>query len=94
MKFFALPLVAVAALGLAACSEKAQNEMGEAAGAVGNDVENNVDAGAAAVDNALESAGNEMEQAGDATENAVENGAAATENAADNAAAEVKEETR
>lgn len=94
MKFIALPLIAAAALGLAACSEKTEDAVGNATGALGNDIENTAEAGASAVDNALDSAGNEMDAAGDATENAVENGAAATENAADNAAAEVREETK
>jgi len=69
----------VLALGLAACESKT-------ADAVENtNVENAVEADAAAadnaVDNALDAAGNAVENAGDAVENAAE----ATKNAADNA---------
>ena len=69
MKIFALPMLAVAALGLAACTDKAQNEVGEAANVVATDVGNTVDAGVNSVDNALDAAGNSMDNAADATTN-------------------------
>lgn len=97
MKLYAL--AAIAALGLAGCSDKAQNEVGEAANVVGQDVANTTEAGVNAVDGALDSAGASMDNAIDATGNAAANGAAATERAAErtgqaaeNAAEEVEAE--
>lgn len=69
MKKLAFALTAaIAATGLAACSEKAQDETSEAAGAVANDVET-------VADEAVEATGNAADAVGDAAEN----GAAAVE---------------
>ena len=60
-KLTALALVSAAALGLAACSQNAQNETSEAANAIGTDISNTAEAGANSVDNALDAAGNMMD---------------------------------
>lgn len=89
-KIAAVSMLAAAALGLAACSDKAQNEAAEAANAVGTDIENTADAAVDTVDNALDGAGNAMDNAGEATENAAEGAANATGNALTEAGNEVK----
>ncbi len=50
-KFFTVAMVATAALGLAACSEKTQDNAAETADSMGNDVENAADATGEAIDN-------------------------------------------
>ena len=67
MNKIALSLAAASALTLAACSDKAQNETGEAANVVATDVANTTEAGVNSVDNALDAAGNTMENAAEET---------------------------
>ncbi|MBX3592892.1 hypothetical protein [Sphingomonas sp.] len=90
MKRVLLPLAAVAALGLAACSEKAQNETAEAAEAVGADANATMTEAAndveSATDRALGSAENAIDRAG----NAIDSGADKVDNAADAAETELK----
>ena len=81
-----LPLAAVALFGVAACSEKAQDETSEAAGALGNDIEATMDEAAADVDAAADDAFGAAENAADASGDAVENAGDATEAAAEDAA--------
>lgn len=90
MKIFALPLVAVAALGLAACTDKAQNESAQAANTIATDTGNTVDAGVNSVDNALDAAGNSMDDASNSADNASDNAANATANTLDNTANAVR----
>ena len=86
-----LPLAAVALFGVAACSEKAQDETSEAAGALGNDIEATMDEAAADVDAAADDAAADgasrtAVNAADASGDAVENAGDATEAAAEDAA--------
>lgn len=90
-KIAALSMISAAALGLAACSNNAQNEASEAANAVGSDIENTAGAAVDTVDNALDGAGNAMDNAGEATENAAADATNATGNALTEAGNEVKE---
>jgi len=69
-KIFVAGLGAIAALGLSACSEKAQNEVGQAADSVGSDLErgiNNADdtlaAGADKAGRAIDNAGHDISAA-------------------------------
>ncbi len=58
MKKLVFALTAVlASTGLAACSEKAQDETSEAAGAVGNDVEATVEGAGDAIENGADAVG-------------------------------------
>ena len=97
-KTIALPLILAAALGLAACSDNAQNEAGEALDATATDLNNaaaeavgDVNAAAAdamaAADNALDEAGNTLdagaETAANATANTLDDAADATRNASE-----------
>lgn len=77
MKRAILPLALVASLGLAACSERAQNETAEAADTVAadvnatmgdamNDVQAATDAAFGAAENGLDAAGNTIERTGEA----------------------------
>ncbi|TXC67836.1 hypothetical protein FSZ31_12405 [Sphingorhabdus soli] len=58
-KFFTVAMVATAALGLAACSEKTQDNAAETADSMGNDVANAADATGEAIDNTGEAIANE-----------------------------------
>ncbi len=49
-KFFTVAMVATAALGLAACSEKTQDNAAETADSMGNDIENAADTAGEATD--------------------------------------------
>ncbi|WP_448500975.1 hypothetical protein [Sphingomonas sp.] len=82
-----LPLALVAAFGLAACSENAQNETSEAADAVAADMNSTMSEAAADVDAATDSALQSAENAIDRTGQSIENGA-------DRAAAESAEARR
>ena len=77
-----LPLALAAAFGLAACSEKAQNETGQAAEATAADVNATMGEAVQDVDAASErafgSAENALDDAGDAIENTADDAAAAT----------------
>ena len=83
MKRALLPLAAIAALGLAACSEQAQNETAEAANAIGadanatmgeavQDVEAATDRALGAAENAADDLGNAIDAGADKAGNAVE----------------------
>ena len=91
--FFALPIVAAAALGLAACTDKSADEVGEAANAVAADGANALDQAGddleAATNSALSGAENSMDSIGDAADDA----ATATGNALEKAGKDIKDET-
>ncbi len=77
IKKFALPLALVAAMGVAACSEKAQDESAEAGNAIAADTAattseavNDVDA---ASDEAFGAAENSMNAVGNGIDNATDN---------------------
>ena len=77
IKKFALPLALVAAMGVAACSEKAQDESAEAGNAIAADTAattseavNDIDA---ASDEAFGAAENSMSAAGNSIDNATDN---------------------
>ncbi len=76
-------LVASAALGLSACSQEAQDKTGEAANAIGNDVENGAQDAGNAIEAGTQAAGDSLDSAG----NKIENGADSAANNADDAAA-------
>ncbi len=85
-KFIISGLVATAALGLSACSQDAQDKTGEAADAIGNDVEagaanagNAIEAGTQAAGDSLDNAGNEIENGADNAANNVDDAAARVE---------------
>ena len=86
-------LLATAALGLSACSQEAQDKTGEAADAIGNDVE----AGAENAGNALEAgtqaAGEELDQAGAEIESGADSAAANADAAAARTEADIQNET-
>lgn len=101
-KILLLPLAA-AALSIGACSQKAQNETGEAADAVAADV--NATMGEAvddvqtageralgAAENATDRAGDKIENATDRAGAAIDRGAAKADAAADNAQREAGQE--
>ena len=86
-KTIALVTVLTVAMGLAACSPKAQNETAEAGNAVLSDV-NATAAGAvdtvdAATDNAIDAPENSMDRMGTAADNAADKAARAAGTAAD-----------
>ena len=87
--------VLAAALGLAACSDKAQNEAAEAANAIGGDVQSTIDNAAADVANVSVDAVGAAENVADATGAAAANTAAkakdATANVLDKAGDKLKE---
>lgn len=86
-------LLATAALGLSACSQEAQDKTGEAADAIGNDVE----AGAENAGNALEAgtqaAGEELDQAGAEIESGADSAAVNADAAAARTEADIQNET-
>lgn len=82
-KHFLIGFGALAALGLAACSERSQDQAGQTANAIGSDVErgvNNADdtiaAGADKAGRSLDNAGHEIGAAADRIGSSVENHAA------------------
>lgn len=84
-RLFTTGLIAATALGLAACSERAQNESAEAGNAIAADTAattsnavNDVDA---ATDRALDKAENSLDRAGEALKNSGDRAADATGNA-------------
>lgn len=86
------PLIAVAALSLAACSQKAQNETGEAADAIAADVNATASEAVQETGEALDATGAAIENGADrvaagaeATGSAIENGAESTASEIDNA---------
>lgn len=83
MKKALLPLAAVAALGLAACSDKAQNETAEAAEAIGADVNATMGEAADDVEAATDGALSTAENAADRAGAAISEGADRVGNAAD-----------
>jgi hypothetical protein len=64
--------VAVLALGLAACQDRADDNVTTDVNAVENEAVDDVNAADSAADNALDAAGNAIENAGNAVENAVD----------------------
>lgn len=90
MKRVLLPLAAVAALGLAACSEKAKNETAEAANAIGADANATMGEAVQDVQSATESALGTAENAADNLGNAIDAGADKVGNAVDAAGKELK----
>jgi ABC-type glycerol-3-phosphate transport system substrate-binding protein len=93
-KSIVVSMMLAASLGVAACSETAQDESAEAANAVATDVETTteeaVDSIDAATDNALDATAAAADNAGDA----VANGAAAAANATGDALIEAGEEVK
>lgn len=83
MKRILLPLAAVAALGVAACSDNAQNETAEAGEAIGADVNATMGEAAQDVEAATDSALGSAENAADATGAAISEAASDTGNAVD-----------
>lgn len=90
MKQVLLPLAAVAALGLAACSDKAQNEAAEAANAIGADANATMGEAVQDVEAATTSALGAAENAADSIGNTVDEGADKVGNAVDAAGDELK----
>ncbi|HEY0624395.1 hypothetical protein [Sphingomonas sp.] len=90
MKRVALSFAAVAALGLAACSEKAQNETAEAANAIGADANATMGEAVQDVQSATESALGTAENAADSIGNTVSEGADKVGNAVEAAGDELK----
>ena len=84
MKKIALTLVAVSALGLAACgSDNAANEATDAnVEATANETLTDLDNAQVAADNALDALSNTAENAGEAVENVVEAAGETADNAA------------
>lgn len=80
MKKIALTLVAVSALGLAACDRGTEANTAADNGAAENEAVEDVNASEAA-QNALDAAGNAIDQAGESVENAADATAEAAENA-------------
>lgn len=74
-KIMIATLVGVSALGLAACTDKAQNKIENAADQVGDDMGNAADDAG----NAMSNAADDVANAVDTGTNAAANGAAATE---------------
>ena len=83
MKKALLPLAAFAMLGLAACSDKAQNETAEAAEAIGADANATMSEAADDVEAATDGALGAAENAADRAGNAIGEGADRVGNAAD-----------
>ena len=82
-KAILLPVAALAAFGLSACSQKAQNETAEAADSIAadvnattseavQDVEAATDKALGAASNTIDDAGNAVDATGDSVDNAVE----------------------
>lgn len=101
-KLLLLPL-AVATISIGACSQKAQNETGEAADAVASDVNATMgeavsdvqkagDRAFGAAENAADHAGDKIENATDRAGAAIDRGAAKADAAADNAQRNAGEE--
>lgn len=90
MKRALLPVAAVAALGLAACSDKAQNEAAEAANAIGADANATMGEAVQDVQDATESALGTAENAADSLGNTVSEGADKVGNAVEAAGDELK----
>jgi hypothetical protein len=90
MKRVLLPLAAVAALGLTACSDKAKNEAAEAANAIGADANATMGEAAQDVQSATESALGTAENAADSVGNTVSEGADKVGNAVEAAHGELK----
>ena len=90
MKRALLPLAAVAALGLTACSDKAQNEAAEAANAIGADVNATMGEAVQDVETATDSALGAAENSADSIGNTVSEGADKVGNAVDAAGNELK----
>lgn len=90
MKRALLPLAAVAALGLAACSDRAQNEAAEAANAIGADANATMGEAVQDVQDATESALGTAENAADSLGNTVSAGVDKVGNAVEAAGDELK----
>lgn len=90
MKRALLPLAAIAVLGLAACSDKAQNEAAEAVNAIGADVNATMGEAVQDVQSATEGALGTAENAADSIGNTVSAGADKVGNAVDAAGDELK----
>jgi len=74
-KSIALSLALAASIGLAACSEKTQQEAGQAADSAGNDIEATVGEASADVEAGADAAGNSIDSALDSTGAAIEGAA-------------------
>ncbi len=90
MKRVLLPLAALAALGLAACSEKAQNETAEAANTIAADANATMGEAAADVEAATDGALSSAENAADRAGAAIGEGVDRVGNAADAAGDELE----
>lgn len=90
MKRVLLPLAAIAALGLAACSDKAKNEAAEAANAIGADVNATMSDAEQDVKAATEGALGTAENTADSIGNTISEGADKVGNAVEAAHGELK----
>lgn len=91
-KFIITGLVATAALGLSACSQEAQDKTGEAADAIGNDVEAGAENAGNAIEAGTQAAGQELDEAGNNIENAANSAANNADAAAARTEADVQDE--
>ena len=92
MKKFALSIAAVAALGLAACTQNAQNETAEAGNAIAADANATMGEAIDDIDTATDNALGAAEATADQAGQSIENGADAVGAAASNATAEAGQE--
>lgn len=90
MKRVLLPLAAVAALGLAACSDKAKNEAAEAANAIGADMNATASEAEADIKAATEGALGDAQNTADSVGNTIGEGADKVGNAVEAAHGELK----
>lgn len=90
MKRVLLPLAAVAALGLAACSDKAKNEAAEAANAIGADMNATASEAEADIKAATEGALGDAQNTADSVGNTISEGADKVGNAVEAAHGELK----
>lgn len=65
MRTLILPALALTALGLSACSEKAADQVEQAGDAIGNDIERGINNADDHIDAGLDSAGRAIDNAGD-----------------------------
>lgn len=92
-KFIITGLVATAALGLSACSQEAQDQTGQAADAIGNDVEAGAENAGNAIEAGTQAAGEELDQAGNEIEAGADSAAANADTAAARTEADIQDET-
>ena len=92
-KFIITGLVATAALGLSACSQEAQDKTGEAADAIGNDVEAGAENAGNAIEAGTQAAGEELDSAGNKIENSADSAARNADDTAATTEAQMQNET-